>query len=58
MTSFRGQKVDFMGADGGCYAVVSALPNIDLRNMRLTSPVPLLPDTNYVWYYITGRESP
>lgn len=47
MTGFRGQKFDFTGEDGGWYAVVSALPAIHL-NMRVTSPVPSLPEITYI----------
>lgn len=47
MTGFLGQKFDFTGADGGWYAVVSALPDFHL-NMRVTSPVPSVPDITYI----------
>lgn len=47
MTGFRGQKFDFTGADGGWYAIVSALPEIH-PNMRVTSPVPSVPEITYI----------
>ena len=47
MTGFRGQKFDFTGADNGWYAVVSDLPSVHL-NMRITSPVPSLPNITYI----------
>lgn len=47
MTGFRGQKFDFTGDDGGWYSVVSALPSIHL-NMRVTSPVPSVPEITYI----------
>eukprot|EP00903_Cladosiphon_okamuranus_P022369 g20573.t1 len=47
MTGFRGQKFDFTGEDGGWYAVLSALPDVHL-NMRVTSPVPSVPEITYI----------
>ena len=47
MTGFRGQKFDFTGEDNGWYAVVSDLPYMHL-NMRVTSPVPSLPNITYI----------
>ncbi|CAM9823855.1 unnamed protein product [Ectocarpus fasciculatus] len=47
MTGFRGQKFDFTGKDGGWYAVISDMPHIHL-NMRVTSPVPSVPDITYI----------
>lgn len=47
MTGFRGQKFDFTGDDGGWYSVLSALPGIHL-NMRVTSPVPSVPEITYI----------
>ena len=47
MTGFRGQKFDFTGDDGGWYSVLSALPDIHL-NMRVTSPVPSVPEITYI----------
>eukprot|EP00903_Cladosiphon_okamuranus_P018942 g17420.t1 len=47
MTGFRGQKFDFTGEDGGWYSVLSALPDVHL-NMRVTSPVPSVPEITYI----------
>ena len=47
MTGFRGQKFDFTGEDGGWYSVLSALPDIHI-NMRVTSPVPSVPEITYI----------
>lgn len=47
MTGFRGQKFDFTGDDGGWYSVLSVLPDIHL-NMRVTSPVPSVPEITYI----------
>ena len=47
MTGFRGQKFDFTGEDGIWYSVLSALPDIHL-NMRVTSPVPSVPEITYI----------
>lgn len=47
MTGFRGQKFDFTGEDGAWYAVLSAPPDVHL-NMRVTSPVPSLPEITYI----------
>lgn len=47
MTGFRGQKFDFTGEDGAWYALISDLPSIHI-NMRVTSPVPHLPQITYI----------
>lgn len=47
MTGFRGQNFDFTGEDGGWYSVLSDRPNIHL-NMRVTSPVPSVPEITYI----------
>ena len=47
MTGFFGQKFDFTGEDGAWYAVVSDLPYMHL-NMRVTAPVPSLPEITYI----------
>lgn len=47
MTGFRGQKFDFTGDSGEWYALVSDLPSMHL-NMRVTSPVPSLPEVTYI----------
>ncbi|CAM9241036.1 unnamed protein product [Ectocarpus sp. 12 AP-2014] len=47
MTGFLGQKFDFTGEDGGYYALVSDFPNMHM-NMRVTSPVPSLPEITYI----------
>ena len=47
MTGFRGQKFDFTGEDGAWYAVVSDLPHVHL-NMRVTAPVPSVPEITYI----------
>ncbi|CAM9616834.1 unnamed protein product [Ectocarpus sp. 12 AP-2014] len=47
MTGFRGQKFDFTGQDGGWYSVLSDMPRIHL-NMRVTSPVPSVPEITYI----------
>ena len=47
MTGFRGQKFDFTGEDGAWYAIVSDLPHVHL-NMRVTSPVPSVPEITYI----------
>ncbi|CAN0133726.1 unnamed protein product [Ectocarpus fasciculatus] len=47
MTGFRGQKFDFTGQDGGWYSVFSDMPHIHL-NMRVTSPVPSVPEITYI----------
>ena len=47
MTGFRGQKFDFTGKDGGWYAVLSVPPSMHL-NMRVTSPVPSVPEITYI----------
>eukprot|EP00903_Cladosiphon_okamuranus_P020097 g18457.t1 len=47
MTGFRGQKFDFTGNDGGWYALLSVLDGVHL-NMRVTSPVPSVPEITYI----------
>lgn len=47
MTGFHGQKFDFTGEDGEWYCLLSDLPAMHL-NMRVTSPVPDLPDITYI----------
>lgn len=47
MTGFHGQKFDFTGEDGDWYALISDLPSMHL-NMRVTSPVPSLPEITYI----------
>ncbi|CAM9500523.1 unnamed protein product [Ectocarpus sp. 8 AP-2014] len=47
MTGFLGQKFDFTGEDGGYYALISDFPNMHM-NMRVTSPVPSLPEITYI----------
>ncbi|CAN0348830.1 unnamed protein product [Ectocarpus sp. 6 AP-2014] len=47
MTGFLGQKFDFTGEDGGYYAVISDFPSFHM-NMRVTSPVPSLPEITYI----------
>ena len=47
MTGFRGQKFDFTGEDGGWYVLISDLPAMHL-NMRVTAPVPHLPEITYI----------
>lgn len=47
MTGFLGQKFDFTGIDGSWYALVSDLPALHL-NMRVTAPVPSLPEITYI----------
>ncbi|CAM9891998.1 unnamed protein product [Scytosiphon promiscuus] len=47
MTGFRGQKFDFNGEDGAWYSVISSEPSVHL-NMRVTSPVPSLPEITYI----------
>ena len=47
MTGFHGQKFDFTGEDGGWYALISELPSIHM-NMRVTAPVPSLPEITYI----------
>lgn len=46
MTGYRGQKFDFVGEDGEWYSVVS--DNNILVNMRVTSPVPSVPEITYI----------
>lgn len=47
MIGFRGQKFDFAGEDGGWYVLISDLPALHL-NMRVTAPVPHLPEITYI----------
>eukprot|EP00752_Nemacystus_decipiens_P012584 g11144.t1 len=47
MTGFHGQKFDFTGEDGGWYCLLRDLPGMHL-NMRVTSPVPELPEITYI----------
>lgn len=47
MTGFRGQKFDFVGEDGEWYCVVENGPGLHL-NMRVTSPVPSVPEITYI----------
>lgn len=47
MTGFRGQKFDFTGEDGAWYSLISDLPSLHL-NMRVTAPLPDLPDITYI----------
>ena len=47
MTGFRGQTFDFTGNDGEWYCLISDLPSIHL-NMRVTAPVPSLPEITYI----------
>ena len=46
MTGFLGQKFDFTGEDGGWYSLI-ADANMHI-NMRVTSPVPDLPEITYI----------
>eukprot|EP00752_Nemacystus_decipiens_P016815 g15047.t1 len=46
MTGFLGQKFDFTGQDGGWYALI-ADDNMQV-NMRVTCPVPDLPEITYI----------
>eukprot|EP00752_Nemacystus_decipiens_P004376 g3999.t1 len=47
MTGFRGQTFDFTGEDGEWYCLISDSPSIHL-NMRVTTPVPSLPEITYI----------
>ena len=47
MTGFLGQKFDFTGVDGEWYALISDLPSVHI-NMRVTAPVPSLPEITYI----------
>ena len=47
MTGFHGQKFDFTGEDNEWYALISDLPSAHI-NMRVTAPVPTLPDITYI----------
>ena len=46
MTGFLGQKFDFTGEDGSWYCLIKA-DNMQV-NMRVTSPVPSLPEITYI----------
>lgn len=47
MTGFSGQKFDFTGEEGAWYALVSEPPSLHL-NIRVTVPVPSMPETTYI----------
>ncbi|CAN0226254.1 unnamed protein product, partial [Ectocarpus sp. 6 AP-2014] len=47
MTGFLGQKFDFTGNDGAWYCLVEDGPSMRL-NMRVTAPVPSLPQITYI----------
>ncbi|CAN0303542.1 unnamed protein product [Ectocarpus sp. 8 AP-2014] len=47
MTGFLGQKFDFVGQDGQWYSVLSDMPSLEV-NMRVTTPVPSLPEITYI----------
>eukprot|EP00752_Nemacystus_decipiens_P012916 g11431.t1 len=47
MTGFRGQKFDFTGEDGKWYCLISDWPSMHV-NMRVTTPVPSLPEITYI----------
>eukprot|EP00903_Cladosiphon_okamuranus_P016330 g15060.t1 len=47
MTGFLGQKFDFTGEDGEWYCLLDDGPSIHL-NMRVTAPVPALPEITYI----------
>eukprot|EP00903_Cladosiphon_okamuranus_P020891 g19184.t1 len=47
MTGFHGQKFDFTGEDGEWYCLLSDEPAMHL-NMRVTTPVPELPEITYI----------
>ena len=47
MTGFFGQKFDFTGNDNGWYALISDPPTMQI-NMRVTVPVPSVPETTYI----------
>eukprot|EP00752_Nemacystus_decipiens_P018442 g16533.t1 len=47
MTGFRGQRFDFTGEDDAWYAVLDDGPPLQI-NMRVTSPVPDLPEITYI----------
>ena len=57
MTSFRGQKFDFVGNDNGWYAAVSDLPYMPI-NMRVTSPVPTVPEITYKLHFPSSLGTP
>eukprot|EP00752_Nemacystus_decipiens_P003687 g3397.t1 len=47
MTGFLGQKFDFTGEDGDWYCLLDDGPSVHL-NMRVTAPVPALPQITYI----------
>lgn len=47
MTGFRGQKFDFTGDDGEWYCLISDAPSMHM-NMRVTAPVPSMPEITYI----------
>eukprot|EP00752_Nemacystus_decipiens_P004852 g4415.t1 len=47
MTGFLGQKFDFTGEDGDWYCLLDDGPSMHL-NMRVTAPVPALPQITYI----------
>ncbi|CAN0249910.1 unnamed protein product [Scytosiphon promiscuus] len=47
MTGFMGQKFDFVGEDGEWYCLLQDGPGLQL-NMRVTSPVPSMPEITYI----------
>lgn len=47
MQGFRGQKFGFTGEDGGWYCVLDDGPALRM-NMRVTSPVPHVPEITYI----------
>lgn len=47
MTGFLGQKFDFTGEDGDWYCLLEDGSSMHL-NMRVTSPVPSLPEITYI----------
>ena len=47
MTGFFGQRFDFTGNDNGWYALISDPPTMQI-NMRVTVPVPSVPETTYI----------
>ena len=47
MTGFLGQKFDFTGDDNSWYALISSPPSVHI-NMRVSAPVPSLPEITYI----------
>jgi len=47
MTGFRGQKFDFTGEDGAWYNLISDTLSMNV-NMRVSSPLPDLPEITYI----------